>query len=52
MMKVIQERDKEKFLVEFEIFKQSCNACHIQEKVDFVKVVIPKTRLSPVEMIE
>ncbi|HEX9740782.1 MAG TPA: hypothetical protein VGA29_08400 [Ignavibacteriaceae bacterium] len=33
---------------EFEIFRQSCNACHLQEKVEFMKVSIPDVRLSPI----
>lgn len=49
LMKTIQLKEKESFLKEFKVFRQSCISCHIQEKVAFVKVVIPKTRLSPVE---
>jgi hypothetical protein len=52
LMKTIQSKDKESFLKEFEIFRQSCNSCHTLEKVEFVKVVIPKIRFSPVKQIE
>lgn len=52
LTKTIQENNKEKFIKDFETFRQSCIACHINEKVEFVKVVIPKTRLSPVEDLE
>lgn len=52
LTKTIQENNKEKFIKDFEIFRQSCIACHINEKVEFVKVVIPKTRLSPVGKVE
>ena len=50
LMKIVQEKNKESFLTEFETFRQSCNACHINEKVEFVKVVIPTQRFSPVEV--
>jgi hypothetical protein len=46
LMKIIQGKNKEKFLIEFEIFRQSCNACHLQEKVEFVKVVMPTNKFS------
>ncbi|HCY76104.1 MAG TPA: hypothetical protein DHV28_09310 [Ignavibacteriales bacterium] len=52
LTKTIQENNKEKFIKDFETFRQSCIACHINEKVEFVKVVIPKTRLSPVEKVD
>lgn len=49
LMKTVQERDKESFLKEFEMFRQSCNSCHIQEKVEFMNVVTPSTRHSSIE---
>lgn len=48
LMKAIESKSKNEFLKEFEIFKQACNACHITEKVEFVKVVLPETRCSPI----
>jgi hypothetical protein len=48
LMKIIQGKNKDSFLKEFEIFKQSCNNCHLQEKVEFMKVSIPDVRLSPI----
>jgi len=48
-MKTIQNKNKESFIKEFDVFRQSCNACHIQEKFEFVKVVIPSNRYSPVQ---
>jgi len=52
LMKKIQGKNREAFVKEFEVFRQSCNACHVNEKVDFVTVVIPKIRLSPVEVVQ
>ena len=52
LMKTVQSKNKDAFVKEFEMFRQSRNSCHINEKVDFVKVVIPKIRLSPVEVIQ
>ena len=48
LMKTIQDKNKASFMKEFEIFRQSCNACHLQEKVEFMKVSIPDVRLSPI----
>jgi len=49
LYKTVQEKNRVKFLKEFETFRQSCIACHINEKVEFVKVAIPTVRLSPVK---
>jgi hypothetical protein len=48
LMKTIQDKNKASFMKEFEIFRQSCNSCHLQEKVEFMKVSIPDVRLSPI----
>ncbi|MDZ7766046.1 MAG: hypothetical protein U5K00_16775 [Melioribacteraceae bacterium] len=49
LMNTIESKNKEAFVKQFEIFKQACNTCHINEDAEFVKVVIPQTRYSPVD---
>lgn len=51
LMKTIQESDKESFLKEFEMFRQSCNSCHISEQVEFMNVITPQIRYSPIEKV-
>jgi len=50
LINTIKSKNRNKFLKEFDIFRQACNSCHISEKVEFVKVVLPETRYSPVNL--
>lgn len=50
MLRTIASKDREVFLKEYEILRQACIGCHIQEKVEFIKVAIPEYRLSPIKM--
>lgn len=46
LMNSIKMEDKEKFLGEFEVFRQSCNNCHIREKAEYIKINIPQSHLT------
>lgn len=46
LMKTLKSKEREKFLNEFELFKQSCNNCHISEKVEYVNVILPQLHSS------
>lgn len=50
MEKAVQERDTELFNREFEIFTQSCNACHHAEQVPHFNVQIPENRITGIRM--
>lgn len=48
MKETISKKDTVLFKKNFEIFRQSCNSCHISEKVPFFTVQIPTERNSPI----
>ncbi|MCC5942256.1 MAG: hypothetical protein JJU37_12010 [Balneolaceae bacterium] len=50
MEEAIEERDVETFNREFEVFTQSCNACHHAEQVPHFNVQIPENRITGIRM--
>ncbi len=50
--KSIAEKDLERFNSSFNNLTQTCNACHVAEKMSFVQVRFPQFRLSPVQFKE
>ncbi len=48
IVKVVEEKDSLNFPKKFELFRQGCITCHASEGVDFIKVVTPTIKLSPV----
>jgi hypothetical protein len=44
----VEHRDGAGFAEAFTELTQTCNACHVAEKVPFIQVVVPSQRVSPV----
>ena len=49
MLNVFENEDSEAFEEQFNMVKNECNACHAMEEVEFINVVEPEHRLSPVK---
>lgn len=47
MSETIASKDSAVFMERFDQFTQSCNACHVMEKVEFIKIKPPLHRISP-----
>jgi hypothetical protein len=48
VMAAIEGRDLALFRQRFQAMLSTCNTCHANEKVEFIPVVVPKQRLTPV----
>lgn len=43
----VKSKDQKGFREQFEVVRQTCNACHQAENVSFFNVLIPQVRMSP-----
>ena len=48
LLQVFEDEDYNAFEDQIDMVINECNACHAQEEVEFIKVVEPENRLSPV----
>lgn len=48
MKTALNNKNEKSVLKEYEQTKQICNACHVAEKVPFIKVIDPKYRWQPI----
>ncbi len=49
MKTALNKKDEQGIWKEYEQTKQICNACHVAEKVPFIKVIDPKYRWQPIQ---
>jgi len=49
MKEALAKKDKKLITKEYSRVKQSCNACHIAERVPFIEVIDPKERWQPIK---
>ena len=48
VLDAIAQKDLALFRQRFHTMVSTCNTCHVNEKVEFISVVLPKQRLAPV----
>jgi len=48
MKTALNKKDEQAILKEYEQTKQICNACHVSERVPFIKVIDSKYRWQPI----
>jgi hypothetical protein len=48
MLAAIEQKDLELFRQRFHTMHSACITCHVNEKVEFITVTLPKQHLAPV----